>query len=84
MFEKLMQWIYDLLVVREYREIDGILCVRERGGDWEPLEEHLKRENPEEFSKLSGHILVQDNEGNWIPHEEYCKRYLNKANEKEG
>ena len=60
----LISWWFMLLAIplvamrvffekREYREINGRLYVREfRGDEWEDVEEHLKREHPEEYAKL--------------------------------
>ena len=37
---------------REYEVIEGILCVRSFGQDWQPLEEHLEKEHPEEYKTI--------------------------------
>ena len=48
----LRELIRGLLIPREYKEIDGVLCVRERWGDWTSLDEHMRREHPEEYEEL--------------------------------
>ena len=43
---KLGEFIHKLFGGRDYKEIDGVLYVKEGFGDWEKLDTHVKRKHP--------------------------------------
>jgi hypothetical protein len=49
---KLGEFFHKLLGGTDYKDIDGVLYVREGFGDWQRLDTHIKNEHPKLYDKL--------------------------------